>query len=93
MKLDELLEAESPGDDGPLDDVIVNAMAALGFVKVSYRLTRFLQLYLGIITGHRADGGTMHWNGMGKTPVEAETNAIDELAKWIMQQQVGAQTP
>ena len=93
MKLDDLLASESPDDDGPIDDIIINAMGALGFTHVSYHLSKILSIYAGVITGTRADGTITHWQGVGKTPEEAETNAIDDLAKWINQQQVGASTP
>lgn len=90
MKLDDLLSAESPQDQGgPLDDILVNALAALGFTHVGYSLTKVWVIYAGIITGTRADGSTMRWQGAGKTPEEAEMNAVDDLAKWIHTQQIG----
>ena len=87
MKLDDLLNYEDDDADGPLDDIILKQLAAFGFTHVTYRLSRVVA-YIGVITGYRADGSSHRWQGVGKTPEEAETDTIDELAKWLMQQQV-----
>ena len=91
MKLDDLLrnDAIDDEDDGPLDVGMVNALAAFGFVSVGYTLRRAILVYVGTISGHRADGSIQVWQGIAGTPEEAEKEAIDQLVRWIGNQKVG----
>lgn len=99
MKLDDLEHLDRTNDSGPIDADIVAALGAFGFVNVSYSLVGSPRgpipriRYCGTITGHRMDGTQQAWRGFGATPEEAEQEAIDELAKWVMAQPTPSATP
>jgi len=93
MKLDDFLDADNTSDDGPIDQDIINALAAHGFVTVSYKLTRPAVAYVGTITAYRADGTFVQWQGTGATDAEAEQEAIDALAGWALIQPSPTSTP
>lgn len=93
MKLDDFIAADNTASDGPIDDDIVKALGAFGFVTVSYTLTKPFLVYIGTITAHRRDGTFVQWKGIGATDTEAETEAIDALARWVMNQPTPLATP
>ena len=92
MKLDDLIAADNASGDGPIDQDIINALAAHGFVTVSYTLAHSVA-YIATITGRRSDGSKVTWKGIGATDKEAEMEAIDALAKWVMAQPIPPKTP
>lgn len=93
MKVDDFIDADNTPDDGPIDADIIQALAAFGFATISYKLTRATVAYIGTITAWRPDGSFVQWQGIGATAVEAEQEAIDELAKWVLNQPTPVVTP
>lgn len=86
MKLDDLLDA----DNSDLDEDLLAALTMLGFVDASYTLYQRKPSsdFVAVITGHYHDGSAINWIGQGTTPEDARTNAIDAIAKWILNQNV-----
>ena len=90
MKIDDLLSADA-ATGGSLDPILVTALTSYGFVSVTYSLYQRAgqpPVYVGLITGIKKDLSSHVWTGTGHTPDEAETNTIDALAKWILNQPV-----
>lgn len=86
MKLDDLIAKDTdPGIQ--LDAVVVSALNVFGFSHVTYSL--YMRStppppYVGIIVGIRKDGTSHTWTGTGTDAEEARINAIDSLAKWVL---------
>lgn len=89
MKLDDLLQADSTSD---LDQDLLDALSIFGFTSATYTLFQRKpnNEFVGVIAGQHKDGSAMNWVGTGKTPDEAYTSAIDSIAKWILNQPIGA---
>lgn len=88
MRLDDLLEADATTH--PIDPDILAALNAFGFVTATYTLYQKQPAgdFVVAIMAERADGSSMSWFGSGKTPDEAQIDAIDACAKWILNQPV-----
>lgn len=91
MKIDDLIEADNTTVD---DQEILDALTAFGFVSAIYTLYHNPTVgYVAKITALRADGSGMTWLGNGTSPQEAEADAIDTMAKWLLTQPQPGQTP
>jgi hypothetical protein len=92
MKLDDLIAADQTVIN--LDPDVISVLIAFGFTSASYTLYSHTTLkYVGTIEGVRADGTKHTWIGTGTTPEEAEADALDALAKWILGQPIPPKTP
>lgn len=90
MKLDDLLSVDST-TAGSLDPDLISALTVFGFVNISYSLyhrSTSPPPYVGILAGVKSDGTGHQWTGTGNTPEEAQLDAIDSLAKWLMNQPI-----
>lgn len=87
MKPDDLLAHDAAPDS--VDEDLTGALAAFGFVSVTgtlfYHPTKG---WLYTIAATNNSGHSLTWIGIGKTPADAEQDAIDALAKWILNQQI-----
>lgn len=87
MKLDDLIQADNTA---PLDEDMTNALSVFGFSNCTYSLYQKQPSgeYVGVLSGEKPDGSTMNWIGTGKTPDDAYDEAVDALAKWILNQPI-----
>lgn len=91
MKLDDLLNTGAKPTT--IDPVYANALLAFGFVTATYTLYRQTQFqgkppFVGTITALRRDGSFQTWIGVGNTEQDAEMDAFDALARWILNQSI-----
>lgn len=87
MKATDLISQDNATVD--LDDEIVSALGAFGFVSASG--TMFSHPNGGwvyTINAKHGNGSSLTWIGTGKTEEEAVADAVDAVAKWILTQPI-----
>ena len=88
MKLDDLVAQDTIADSN-LDDEIVGALGAFGFTSASGTLFQHpTKGWVYTISATRKDGSSLTWIGVGKTPEDAIEEAVDAVAKWILNQPI-----
>jgi hypothetical protein len=87
MKIDDLLLLDS-SSGSPLEQELLDALAAFGFVRVGIMSLHASMLYYCYVTAMRPDGTGEAWQGSSADPEEAQHNALVAVKDWILNQPI-----
>ena len=85
MKAADIIAADNSTN---LDQEVLDALYAFGYYQVDLSLyqRQHPSQWFCILTAFHRDGGQRDWAGHGLTVEDAKWDAIDAVAKWMLQQ-------